>query len=281
MVRSRWAESARRRGARTGGWAIGGAGGARWWMITRRALTSAPDAPCATCAAPCLAVLGGSAAGERPGRTLHVHGARRRLPRPEPLRRITPLHSGLHPMIDPVDHLTAITREQCASSRAGARSGTSSARTTEKSARAVRQSRGAQPERLKKGAGLLPQTNSGRLRLPRRKRDRDFDDSGRLRRVRVSAALAISSELRAALPTFPWIGNVVGEGSANRFVNFIEAAYIMPVNKEQSIRQELLVRTVGWPVPYLPQPPPRAPRRGGTRREHKDLTGKHVTAGIA
>ncbi|MET8297862.1 hypothetical protein ACWCY1_32125 [Streptomyces goshikiensis] len=49
----------------------------------------------------------------------------------------------------------------------------------------------------------------------------------------MSAVLAISGELRAARRTFPWIGNVVGEGSANRFVNFIEAAYIMPVNKEQ------------------------------------------------
>lgn len=33
---------------------------------------------------------------------------------------------------------------------------------------------------------------------------------------------------------FPCIGHVLGEGSANRFVNFIEAAYIMPANKTQS-----------------------------------------------
>jgi hypothetical protein len=33
---------------------------------------------------------------------------------------------------------------------------------------------------------------------------------------------------------FPCIGNVLGEGSANRFIIFIEAAYIIPVNKAQS-----------------------------------------------
>jgi hypothetical protein len=31
-----------------------------------------------------------------------------RLPRPEPLRRITPLHTGRHPVQNPVDHLPMI-----------------------------------------------------------------------------------------------------------------------------------------------------------------------------
>jgi hypothetical protein len=33
---------------------------------------------------------------------------------------------------------------------------------------------------------------------------------------------------------FLCIGNVLGEGSANRFIIFIEAAYTMLVNKAQS-----------------------------------------------
>lgn len=30
------------------------------------------------------------------------------------------------------------------------------------------------------------------------------------------------------------IGNMLGAGNANRFINFIEAAYNMPVNKAES-----------------------------------------------
>ncbi|MFE3830447.1 hypothetical protein [Streptomyces sp. NPDC059092] len=45
---------------------------------------------------------------------------------------------------------------------------------------------------------------------------------------------AISDELRAARHMFLCIGNVLGDGNANRFINFIEAAYIMPVNKAES-----------------------------------------------
>lgn len=33
---------------------------------------------------------------------------------------------------------------------------------------------------------------------------------------------------------FRRIGNMLGTGNANRFINFIEAAYITPVNKAQS-----------------------------------------------
>ncbi|MCX5418078.1 hypothetical protein [Streptomyces sp. NBC_00059] len=45
---------------------------------------------------------------------------------------------------------------------------------------------------------------------------------------------AISDELRAARHMFFSIGNMLRNGNANRFINFIEAAYITPVNKAQS-----------------------------------------------
>ncbi|MGA5191443.1 hypothetical protein ACPCSL_33485 [Streptomyces griseoincarnatus] len=44
----------------------------------------------------------------------------------------------------------------------------------------------------------------------------------------------ISDELRGARHMFRRIGNMLGAGNANRFINFIEAAYITPVNKAQS-----------------------------------------------
>ncbi|MEI5595862.1 hypothetical protein [Streptomyces brasiliscabiei] len=42
---------------------------------------------------------------------------------------------------------------------------------------------------------------------------------------------AISDELRAARHMVLCIGNMLGDGPANRLINFIEAAYITPVNK--------------------------------------------------
>ncbi|WP_420082909.1 hypothetical protein ACN6AT_38285 (plasmid) [Streptomyces sp. JL4002] len=40
-------------------------------------------------------------------------------------------------------------------------------------------------------------------------------------------------------------GNMLGDGNANMFINFVEAAYNMPVNKAQLTSQELLVPTDG------------------------------------
>ncbi|MEU9472167.1 hypothetical protein AB0D78_37320 [Streptomyces avermitilis] len=45
---------------------------------------------------------------------------------------------------------------------------------------------------------------------------------------------AISDELRAARHMFRRVGNTRRNGNANWFINFIEAAYITPVNKAQS-----------------------------------------------
>ncbi|MEU9381113.1 hypothetical protein AB0D38_08980 [Streptomyces sp. NPDC048279] len=43
-----------------------------------------------------------------------------------------------------------------------------------------------------------------------------------------------SDELRAARHMFPCIENVLGDESLHRFINFIEAAYIAPVNEAES-----------------------------------------------
>jgi len=45
---------------------------------------------------------------------------------------------------------------------------------------------------------------------------------------------AISDGFKAARHMFLCIGNMLGDGNANRFIDFIEAAYITPVNKAQS-----------------------------------------------
>ncbi|MFM9700403.1 hypothetical protein [Streptomyces europaeiscabiei] len=44
----------------------------------------------------------------------------------------------------------------------------------------------------------------------------------------------ISAGFKAARHMFLCIGNMLGDGNANRFINFIGAAYITPVNKAQS-----------------------------------------------
>ncbi|MER5183861.1 hypothetical protein ABT009_36900 [Streptomyces sp. NPDC002896] len=44
----------------------------------------------------------------------------------------------------------------------------------------------------------------------------------------------IGEELRVARHMLPCIGNMLGNENTHRFINFIEAAYIAPVNEAQS-----------------------------------------------
>ncbi|MEU6019270.1 hypothetical protein ABZ826_36245 [Streptomyces sp. NPDC047515] len=44
----------------------------------------------------------------------------------------------------------------------------------------------------------------------------------------------ISEELRTARHMLLRIGNVLGDENTHRFINFIEAAYLAPVNEAQS-----------------------------------------------
>ncbi|MFI7361109.1 hypothetical protein ACIBO4_03035 [Streptomyces sp. NPDC050149] len=71
------------------------------------------------------------------------------------------------------------------------------------------------------------------------------------------------------------------EAPANRFIDFIEATLNAPVNTEELGLQELFIPSVGWPPQPFDGRHCAPPRGGGTRREHKDLTGKRATAGIA